>query len=188
MFGFGRSEKTEFSDFEREALPLFDDVFRYAVWLVRDRSVAEDLTQETFEQALRSFHGYRRGTNCKAWLLKILYHVNGRRFRKMNRLRIVDGLEEEIAETVAFEPSIPHGITEPEVLAALRKIPEKFSQVVVLADVEDFAYREIAQLLDLPIGTVMSRLHRGRKLLRGELAAYARQFGINDRKTGGKAL
>ncbi len=162
------------------------DVFRFAMWLTRDRTVAEDLTQETFEQALKSFRSYELGTNCKAWLIKILYHQNGKRLRKMNRLRLVEDLEEMIAETVAFVPSVPQRITETEVLDALRIVPKQYSQIVVLADVEDFSYKEIARILGIPMGTVMSRLHRGRKLLRVELAAYARGFGFEERKKVGE--
>lgn len=187
MFGFGKSKTEIYSDFEREAMPLMPDVFRVAMWLARDVNEAEDLTQETFTQAFKSFHRYELGTNCKAWLIKILYHLNSKRLRKLNKLQLVEATEERIAETIAFEPSLPQNITDREVLEALKKIPKQFSQVVVLADVEEFAYREIAQILDVPIGTVMSRLHRGRKLLRVELAEYARNFGIGiEKKTGEK--
>ena len=185
MFGFGKSRTEIYSEFEREAMPLMADVFRVAMWLVRDMSEAEDLTQETFTQAFKSFHRYELGTNCKAWLIKILYNLNSKRLRKLNRFQLVEDSEEKIAETIAFEPSLPQTIKDKEVLEALKKIPKQFSQVVVLADVEEFAYREIAQILGVPIGTVMSRLHRGRKLLRVELAEYARSFGLGiERKVG----
>lgn len=186
MFGFGKSKTEVYTDFEREALPLMKDVYRVAMWLVRDVGEAEDLTQETFTQAFKSFHRYEMGTNCKAWLIQILYHLNSKRLRKINRLQLVEDTEEKIAQTIAFEPSIPQNLTEREVLDALKKIPKQFSQVVVLADVEEFAYREVSQILDVPIGTVMSRLHRGRKLLRIELAEYAKGFGFGIDKKAGK--
>lgn len=114
--------------------------------------------------------------------MTIMYHLNSKRKMKLGRLQIVEDTEERIAETVAFEPSIPQNLTDAEVLEALRKVPAQFSQVVVLADVEDFAYKEISNILDIPIGTVMSRLHRGRKLLRIQLAGYAQGFGFGSEK------
>jgi RNA polymerase sigma-70 factor (ECF subfamily) len=185
MFGFGKSKTENWSDFEHEAVPLMADVYRVAMWLVRDATEAEDLTQETFTQAFRSFHNYEIGTNCKAWLITILHNLNYKRLRKMNRLQLVEDVDEQIAQTIAFEPSIPQHLDDEEILEALKRIPIQYSQVVVLADVEEFAYKEISRILDVPIGTVMSRLSRGRKLLRGELAVYAQKFGINlQKKTG----
>ena len=179
MLGFGQSEEKEnWADFENEAIPHMPDLFRVARWLVRGSDEAEDLVQETLSQALRSFHRYERGTNCRAWMTKIMYHVNGKRLRKLGKLRIVEDTEEMIAETIAFEPSIPQNVRDEDVLAALEKIPDSFRQIVILADVEEFAYREIADMLQIPAGTVMSRLHRGRKLLRVELSGFARNYGL----------
>lgn len=181
MFGFGlRAEKENWEDFENEAIPHMPALFRVARWLVRGSDVAEDLLQETMSEALRSFHRYERGTNCRAWMTKIMYHVNGKRLRKLGKLKIVEDTEEMIAETVAFEPSIPQNVRDEDVLAALEKIPASFREIVILADVEEFSYREIADLLQIPAGTVMSRLHRGRKLLRVELAGYARNYGLKN--------
>ncbi len=183
MFGFGKSiSKESWANFETEALPHSEDLYRVAMWLVRNVEEAQDLTQETLTQALKSFHRYEIGTNCKAWLMTIMYHLNSKRRMKLGRLQLVEDTEERIAETIAFEPSIPQSITDEEVLEALKRVSPQFSQVVVLADVEDFAYKEISQILDVPIGTVMSRLHRGRKLLRVELANYARNYGIGREK------
>ncbi len=183
MFGFGKTvSKESWESFEREALPHSKDLYRVAMWLIRDVEEAQDLTQETLTQALKSFHRYEIGTNCKAWLITIMYHLNSKRRMKLGRLQLVEDTEEKIAETIAFEPSIPQNITDEEVLKAFKRIPQQFSQVVVLADVEDFAYKEISQILSVPIGTVMSRLHRGRKLLRVELANYARNYGIGREK------
>lgn len=178
MFGFGKIKNEIQNDFELEALPLMDDIYRVAVWLTRDVGEAEDLTQETFIQALKSFHRYEKGTNCKAWMMTILYHTNSKRLRKMHRLQVVEDPEEKISQTIAFEPSIPQNITDEDILNALRKVPEQFRTVVILADVEEFAYKEVAHILSVPIGTVMSRLHRGRKLLRIELADFAKNYGI----------
>ena len=149
-----------------------------AMWLVRNRYEAEDLVQETFIAALRSFHRFEKGTNCRAWLIKIMYHTLSKRRRGENRLRIVGDTEEQIAKTVAFEPPTPTDITEQEVLEALERLPQQFQEVVILSDVEDMTYREIAETLSIPAGTVMSRLHRGRKILRAELATLANRLGI----------
>ena len=178
MFGIGKEREKEWAAFEAEAVPLMPDVFRVAKWLARDTEIAEDLTQETFVQALKSFHRYSPDTNCRAWLITILYRVNGKRRMKLGQLKLVEDTEEQIAETVAFEPSIPQHLTDEEILLAMSRVPRKFADVVMLTDVEDMSYKEAADLLDLPIGTVMSRLHRGRRLLRQELTGYARNFGI----------
>ena len=176
---FGTSRKKQWQDFEEEAIPFMPDLFRIAMWLVRDKNEAEDLVQETFIEALKSFHRYELGTNCKAWMTKIMYHLNGKRKRKLGQMKLVQDTEERLAETLVFEPPVSEKLTDEEILGALKKVPEGFREVVILADVEDFSYKEIAGFLDVPIGTVMSRLHRGRKLLRGELAIYAKEFGIN---------
>lgn len=176
---FGTSMEKQWRDFEEEAIPFMPDLFRIAMWLVRNKTEAEDLVQETFIEALKSFHRYELGTNCKAWMTKIMYHLNGKRKRKLGQMKLVRDTEERLAETLVFEPPVTQKLTDEEIIGALKKVPENFREVVVLADVEDFAYKEIAKVLDVPIGTVMSRLHRGRKILRGELAVYAKEFGIN---------
>ncbi len=158
--------------FETEALPFMPDLFRVAMWLTRNRTDAEDLVQETFFQALRSFHSYQTGTNCRAWLATIMQHVNSKRLKKLGRLKTVDDSEGEYSKTVAGKPPIPDKLTDEEIIAAMEKVPENFRQVVVLADIEEFSYKEIANILNIPIGTVMSRLARGRKVLRVELADY----------------
>ncbi len=178
MFGIGREKQKDWKAFETEALPLMADVFRVAKYLARDREEAEDLTQETFAQALKSFHRYTPGTNCRAWLVTILYHLNSKRRHKLGQLKLVEDTEEQIAQTVAFVPPIPEELKDEEILQALEKIPQAFRDVVVLTDVEEFSYKEVAEFLQVPIGTVMSRLHRGRKLLRQQLTKYARSFGI----------
>lgn len=184
MFRLSR-EDTRFADwtsFEGEALPYQGDLYRMAKWLVREHDEAEDLVQETFMEALRSFHRFEKGTNCRAWLIKIMYHTLSKRRRSESRLRLISGAEEQIAETAAFEPPTPQAITEEEVLQALKRLPQQFQEVVILSDVEDMTYKEIAEALSIPTGTVMSRLHRGRRLLRAELSAYAqaRRIGAND--------
>ncbi|MDQ3252496.1 MAG: sigma-70 family RNA polymerase sigma factor [Acidobacteriota bacterium] len=164
--------------FEAEAMPHMDSLFRIAMWRVRDRATAEDLVQETMTEALKSFHRFEPGTNAHAWLVTIMSHTDSKRRRKLARLEVVGDADERIAETVAYQPPTPEGLTDEEVLGALSRIPTNYSQVVMLADVEEFSYKEIANALQVPIGTVMSRLNRGRKLLRAELAEYAGACGI----------
>ncbi|CAN5562179.1 RNA polymerase sigma factor SigR [soil metagenome] len=178
MFGLGRERENEWAAFETEALPLMPDVYRVAYWLVRDKETAEDLTQETFAHALKSFHRYSPDTNCRAWLITILYRLNGKRRMKLGQLKLVEDTEEQIAQTVAFEPPIPQSLNDEEIIRAIERVPSKFAQVVLLTDVEEFSYKEAAELLQVPIGTIMSRLHRGRRLLRQELSGVAAQFGI----------
>ena len=180
MFSLNRKNTRlgDWTSFENEALPHQVDLYRMAKWLVRNRDEAEDLVQETFVAALRSFHRFQKGTNCRAWLIKIMYNVLSKRRRSESRLRLVSDTEEQIAETVAFEPPTPQHLTEQEVLDGLERLPHQFQEVVILSDVEDLTYKEIAEALSIPTGTVMSRLHRGRKLLRGELATFANARGI----------
>jgi RNA polymerase sigma-70 factor (ECF subfamily) len=172
------NKEDRWRDFEQEAMPCSGDLFRVAMWLTRDRTEAEDLVQETMFQAMRSFHRYQMGTNCKAWLIKILFTNNLKRVRSLAKLKLVQETEDEIAEAIAFEPPIPDRITDEEVLEAIWKLQDGYRDVLVLADVEELSYKEISSVLDLPMGTVMSRLHRGRKLLRHELVDYAREHGF----------
>jgi len=183
LLGLFRSKKDEeerWRVFELEAMPLTPDLFRVAMYLKRDRDLAEDLVQETMMQALKSFHRYEPGTNCKAWLTTIMYNTHYKQLRKQSNLKLVDDPEDLIAQTLAFEPSVPQKLTDQEVIDAVKKVPPIFRDVILLCDVEDFSYKEISEMLDIPMGTVMSRLHRGRKMLRGELAVMARDYGIGD--------
>jgi len=161
--------------FEAEAVGYAGQLFRVALRVCRDREKAEDLVQETYLQAWRSFHRFELGTNLRAWLFKILFNVHYSRLRR-ERLNLTP-VEETIAETIAYDPPAPQRLTDEEVLAALERLPRDFQIPVVLSDVEELSYREIAEAMQIPIGTVMSRLHRGRKLLRMELANYAREAG-----------
>ncbi len=164
-------QHSSWETFEVEALPHADRLFRLAMWLERDRSVAEDLVQDTLIQAMRSFHRYTPGTNCRAWLVTILQHLRSNRRRAAFRHREVEDVDDQIAETVAFVPAIPQHLTDQDLLAALRGIPEPYQDIILLCDVEDMTYKEIAEALSIPIGTVMSRLHRGRAALRKQLTA-----------------
>ncbi len=185
MFGIKwfENKHENLSAFEAEAMPFMPDLYRVAMWLTRNRTDAEDLVQETMMQAIKSFHRYELGTNCRAWLTTIMYNLNFKRLKKMGQMKIIDDPEERIAETLAFEPQVPQNLTDEVVIAAMQNVPEHFRQVVALADIEDFSYKEIAAILNIPMGTVMSRLSRGRKVLRMELADYARKYGFGVNQT-----
>lgn len=150
-------------------MPHVDRLFRLAMWMERDRQEAEDLVQETLIQALKSFHRFTLGTNCKAWLVTILHHVRSNRRRARLRRPEVEDPDDRIAQTVPADPPIPQHITDEAMLAALRGIPEVYHDIILLCDVEGMTYKEIAEALAIPIGTVMSRLHRGRAMLRAQL-------------------
>src|ERR1041384_5720541 len=109
--------------FETEAMPHVSSLFRVALWLTRDRAEAEDLLQETLMEALNSFHRFAQGTNCRAWLVSILYHTQSKRRRAAARLHLVSDAEERIADTKAFEPRTPQNLTDEEVLGALERLP-----------------------------------------------------------------
>ena len=164
--------------FETEVMPHVTSLFRVALWITRDQTEAEDLLQETLTEALSSFHRFAQGTNCRAWLISIMYHRQSKRRRTATRLHLVSDAEERIAETIAFEPPTPQNLTDEEVLSALERLPRTFLEVVILADIEEMSYKEIASALEVPIGTVMSRISRGRKLLRAELTSYANAHGF----------
>jgi RNA polymerase sigma-70 factor (ECF subfamily) len=159
------------SEFEAEVLPHVDRLFRLAMWLERNRSDAEDAVQETMVRALQSFHRFQPGTNCRAWLITILQRVVSNRRRSRQRSIVVSDPDDRIAGTTPFVPPVPQELTDEDVLNALRRLPPPFQEVILLCDVEDLTYKETADALSIPIGTVMSRLHRGRAQLRSELAA-----------------
>jgi RNA polymerase sigma-70 factor (ECF subfamily) len=173
----GIADRAGPSDFESEALPHMDDLFRAAASILRSRAEAEDAVQETYLQAYKSFHRFTPGTNCKAWLFRILFHVISHQRRKWYS-RFTFSEPEELERTAIYVAPLPEGLTDDEMLAAFRKIPRQFAEVVLLADVQEFSYKEIHETLGIPIGTVMSRLSRGRELLRGHLGKCAERAGI----------
>lgn len=162
------SQKATRKRFEEEALPHLGALFRTALRIAREQAEAEDLVQETYKEAWGSFHRYRPGTNCKAWLFRILFRRWSRRLRRINRLTQVD-LEEVSEERLAVMPDFEARLAHETVLDVLNSLPEHYQLVLILADVEGFSYREIADQLELPVGTVMSRLNRARNLLRQKL-------------------
>ena len=166
-----RHDPDAWAAFEGEVLPHVDRLFRLAMWLERNRADAEDVVQETMIQALRSFHRFQPGTNCRAWLITILQRIVSNRRRAKGRSIVVDDPDDRIANAVPFVPPVPQELTDEVVLDSLRRLPAPFQEVILLCDVEDLSYKEAAAALAIPIGTVMSRLHRGRAQLRAGLAA-----------------
>ena len=164
-------ESDAWAAFEGEVLPHADRLFRLAMWFERNRADAEDVVQETMMQALRSFHRFQPGTNCRAWLTTILQRIVSNRRRAKGRSIVVDDPDDRIANTVSFVPPVPQDLTDELVLSSLQRLPTAFQEVILLCDVEDLSYKEAAEALAIPIGTVMSRLHRGRAQLRAQLAA-----------------
>ncbi|HEY2382844.1 MAG TPA: sigma-70 family RNA polymerase sigma factor [Terriglobia bacterium] len=165
-------------EFEAAAVPHLNDLYRTAVHLVRDRGEAQDLVQNVYLQAWKSFHRFEPGTNCRAWLFKILFNEVRHYRRRWFRNRVVPEGEQPFEETLAYEPSIPEEVRDEDILQALDAMPPEYREVVLLADVHEFAYKEIAETLNIPVGTVMSRLSRGRKQLRLSLAGYARELRL----------
>ena len=168
--------------FQSEAMPHMNDIFRTATRILGDASRAEDVAQEVFLQAWKSFHRFESGTNCRAWLFKILFHCVNHHRRKWFRFPLLKETEEFLEANLTAAEPVPEQLTDGDILAALDRIPADFRSIVVLVDVEEFAYREAAEILEIPIGTVMSRLSRGRKLLKEQLAEVAKSYGIGKAK------
>src|SRR5262249_55755463 len=143
------------------------------MWLERNRADAEDVVQETMVEALRSFHRFEPGTNCRAWLVTILQRIVGKRRRAKGRAPMVEDPADRFALSVPFVAPVREELIDESLLSSLRRLPAGCQEVIVLCDIEDLSYKEAADALAIPIGTVMSRLHRGRAQLRNELADTA---------------
>ena len=179
----GRQLATEARDrvrFEEEALQLSDQVYRVARRLVHSKEEAEDLMQEAYARAFRSWRSYTPGTNLRAWLLRILTNLNIDRGRRQQRAPDTTHLEEsdyflynrlEDGSQDSFdEERVLQRLSQDDIVDALAAVPHDFRDVIVLVDIGEFSYQEAAQILDIPVGTVMSRLHRGRRILKRHLA------------------
>jgi RNA polymerase sigma-70 factor (ECF subfamily) len=167
--------------FEEEALGLADQVYRVARHLARED--ADELVQETYARAFRSWRSFQPGTNMRAWLLRILTNLNIDRGRRQQRAPQMQPLEandyflydrlSESGDGVSDEDKVVERLSQDDIVSALSAVPHDFRDVLVLVDLGDFSYADAAQILDIPVGTVMSRLHRGRRILKRELADAA---------------
>jgi RNA polymerase sigma-70 factor (ECF subfamily) len=170
--------------FEEEALALADQVYRVARHLVGSKEEAEDLVQEAYARAFRSWRSFTPGTNLRAWLLRILTNLNIDRGRRSQRTPDIqpldegdyllnDRLAESTGDGTGEAQRVVDRLSQDDVVSALSAVPHDFRDVIVLVDLGDFSYADAAQILDIPIGTVMSRLHRGRRILKREMAEAA---------------
>jgi len=175
------------ADFEGAAMPHLNDIYRTAARVLGNDAAANDVVQDVFLQAWKSFDQFEMGTNCRAWLFKILFHTLNHYRRKWLNIRMVKESEEILEHCTANDPPLPEHITDEEMLAALATVPEDFRSVVLLVDVEEFSYKDAAGILNVPIGTVMSRVSRGRRLLREKLAGMAQSYGIGRSQEGKSA-
>jgi RNA polymerase sigma-70 factor (ECF subfamily) len=170
--------------FEEEALAFSDQVYRVARRLVSSKEEAEDLMQDTYARAFRSWKSYTPGTKLRAWLLRILTNLNIDRGRKVQRSPdlqpleegdyfLYNKLEESTPDGSETEDRVVERLSQDSIVEALAAVPHDFRDVIVLVDIGDFTYADAAQILDIPVGTVMSRLHRGRRVLKQQLAENA---------------
>lgn len=179
-------------DFADQAMEYAPQLYSAALRMTRNQADAEDLVQEAYLRGFRSFHTFKEGTNLRAWLFRILtnayinkYRAKQRRPQETDLADVEDlylyrrlGSMETAAASLSAEEQFLDLFTDDEVKTALEELPENFRLPVLLADVEGFAYKEIAEMLDIPIGTVMSRLHRGRKAMQRALYEYAKERGL----------
>ena len=177
--------------FEADTMPLAQQLYAAAMRLTRNPSDAEDLVQETYLKAYRAYHTFQEGTNLKAWLYRILTNTFINNYRRDSRrpqevdlgelqdLYLFRRLDSGSGGTTrSAEDQLLEGLVEEDIKRAVEELPENFRLPVLLADLEGFSYKEIAEILEIPIGTVMSRLHRGRKALERALWDFARQRGL----------
>ena len=176
--------------FERDAMPFLDQLYGAAMRMTRNPTDAEDLVQETYLKAFAAFDSFQEGTNLRAWLFRILTNTYTNQYRRKQRQpyqasadELTDWQLNDAQERITSAPRSAEAealdrLADSDVVEALAAIPEDFRLAVYLADVEGFSYKEIAEIMDTPVGTVMSRLHRGRKLLRESLRDYAIERGF----------
>jgi RNA polymerase sigma-70 factor, ECF subfamily len=179
--------RTRHEEFQREALPHLDALYNFALRMTTDPDDADDLVQETFLKAYRFFDKFEKGTNCKAWLFRIMKNSFINIYRKTSKEpdKVDYDDVEEFYHVIRAESTDPNDLQEKlfsnvlddDVTRALESLPEEFRTVVILCDIEGFTYEEISDFVECPIGTVRSRLHRGRKMLRAKLLDYARKRG-----------
>lgn len=182
-----KEEVKKQEDFEEEIIPHLDAMYNFALRLTSDPSDAEDLVQDTIVKAFRFFSSYEKGTNAKAWLFRILKNSYINNYRKKSKQpnqvdydevsTFYETIRAERTDTSDLEDKMFRDLIDDDISQALEELPEDFRTVVLLCDVEGFTYEEIANMLDVPIGTIRSRLHRGRNLLKAQLKDYAEKRG-----------
>ncbi|HCD37021.1 sigma-70 family RNA polymerase sigma factor [Chlorobium phaeovibrioides] len=185
-------EQLKQREFQDEAIVHINALYNYALHLTLNPHDANDLVQETYLKAYKFFGSFEKGTNCKAWLFKILknnyinrYRKNAREPGKVDYDLIKDfyhTIKDTRRDSTETETDYFHSLLHEEVYMAMQSLPEEFREVIQLCDIEGFTYEEIANMVESPIGTVRSRLYRGRKLLRVQLEEYAKKFGFNTEK------
>ncbi len=183
------------ANFERDAMQYAPQLYSAALRMTRSPADAEDVVQETFLKAYRAYDSYTEGTNLKAWLYRILTNTYINKYRKAQRrpsevelgelqdLYLYKRLGESSGASQSAEADMLDEFVDTDVIEALESLPETFRFPVLLADVDGFSYKEIAEMLDIPIGTVMSRLHRGRKALQKKLWDVAQEHGITGKES-----
>lgn len=182
-----KEEVQKQKDFEEEIIPHLDAMYNFALRLTSDPNDAEDLVQDTIVKAYRFFSSYEKGTNAKAWLFRILKNSYINNYRKKSKQpnqvdydevsTFYETIRAERTDTSDLEDRMFRELIDDDISNALEELPEDFRTVVLLCDVEGFTYEEIANMLDVPIGTIRSRLHRGRNLLKTQLMEYAEKRG-----------
>ena len=177
-----------YAQFEKEAVPHMDAVYNFALRLTGDEDDADDLVQETFMKAFRFFDKFESGTNCKAWLFRILKNSFINDYRKQTKepnkvdyedvQNFYDNIKSDEVESRHYELDAFSNLLDDDVSKAIAELPEDFRTVIILNDIEGFTYEEIADFVDIPVGTVRSRLHRARKMLYVQLFDYAKDRGF----------
>jgi len=185
-----------YAEFEKEAVPHLDAVYNFALRMTGDEDDADDLVQETFLKAFRFFDKFEKGTNCKAWLFRILKNSFINDYRKTTKepnkvdyddvQNFYENIKADEVETQHYEEDAFSNLLDDEISKAISELPEDFRTVVILSDIEGFTYEEIADFTDIPVGTVRSRLHRARKMLYVQLFDYAKDKGFVKKKNSSK--
>lgn len=181
-----------YADFEREAVPHMNAVFNFALRMTGDEDDANDLVQETYLKAFRFFDKFEKGTNCKAWLFRIMKNSYINDYRKAvkepNKVDYEDvqnfyeNVKSDEIDSKHYEQDAFSNLLDDEITKVLSALPEDFRTAIILSDIEGFTYEEIADFVDIPVGTVRSRLHRARKMLYAQLYDYAQDKGYVNRK------
>jgi RNA polymerase sigma-70 factor, ECF subfamily len=181
-----------YAEFEKEAVPFMDAVYNFALRMTNDEDDADDLVQETFLKAFRFFDKFEKGTNCKAWLFRILKNSYINDYRKHTKepdkvdyddvQNFYETVRSDEVNATHYEQDAFSNLLDDEISEALSELPEDFRTVIILSDIEGFTYEEISDFVDIPVGTVRSRLHRARKMLYTQLYDYAKDKGFVARK------